>query len=136
MSKAWKRPQLSLNIQSNIEETPSKEVKKEDIKEPLPQPKMNLQLEGSSSIDVATMSCVINSKGIKVAKEDFEIDTLGMKNLSSGQFIVGNLQKEDLEIQQVIGNGACGYVYKAIHKPTGKSLALKSINAFDKPKRH
>ena len=27
-------------------------------------------------------------------------------------------------------------MYKAIHKPTGKILALKSINAFDKPKRH
>jgi len=36
----------------------------------------------------------------------------------------------------VIGNGASGYVYKAIHKPTGKALALKSINVFDKPKRH
>ena len=59
-----------------------------------------------------------------------------MKSISSGQHIVGNLQKDDLEIQQVIGNGACGYVYKAIHKPTGKALALKSINAFDKPKRH
>lgn len=35
-----------------------------------------------------------------------------------------------------IGNGASGYVYKALHKPTGKLVALKSINAFDKEKRH
>lgn len=27
-------------------------------------------------------------------------------------------------------------MYKAIHKPTGKELALKTINAFDKGKRH
>jgi mitogen-activated protein kinase kinase len=59
-----------------------------------------------------------------------------MKNISSGQLIVGNLEKEDLEIKEIIGNGACGYVYKAIHKPTGKAMALKSINAFDKGKRH
>ena len=82
------------------------------------------------------MSCELNSPGLKVAREDFEINTDGMNHISSGQVIVGNLQKEDLEIQDIIGNGACGYVYKAIHKPTGKVLALKSINAFDKPKRH
>lgn len=101
MSKAWKRPQLSLNIQSNNEETPSKEAKKDEKKEalPLPQPKMNLHLEDSNNMENGTMSCVINSKGIKVANEDFEIDNLGMKNISSGQFIVGNLQKDDLEIQ-------------------------------------
>lgn len=44
--------------------------------------------------------------------------------------------KEDLDILEVIGNGASGYVYKAFHRPTNKMLALKSINAFDKPKRH
>ena len=85
---------------------------------------------------MGTMSCELNSKGLKVAREDFEIDYLGMKNISSGQVIVGNLNKDDLEIQEVIGNGACGYVYKALHKTTGKQLALKSINAFDKQKRH
>ena len=50
--------------------------------------------------------------------------------------IVGNLTSEDLELKEVLGNGASGYVYKAIHIPTGRSLALKSINAFDKDKRH
>ena len=69
-------------------------------------------------------------------REDFEIGKSGMRNISTGQLIVGNLMKEDLEMKEVIGNGASGYVYKAIHKPTGKVLALKSINAFDKPKRH
>ena len=49
---------------------------------------------------------------------------------------MGNLAKEDLEIQEAIGNGASGYVYKAVHKPSGRLLAIKSINAFDKGKRH
>ncbi len=47
---------------------------------------------------MGTMSCELNSKGLKVAREDFEINYLGMKNISSGQVIVGNLNKEDLEM--------------------------------------
>lgn len=37
------------------------------------------------------MSCELNSKGLKVARENFQIDQGGMKNLSSGHLIVGNL---------------------------------------------
>jgi serine/threonine protein kinase len=65
-------------------------------------------------------------------REDFEIGKLGMRNISTGQLIVGNLSIDDLEIQEAIGNGASGYVYKALHKPTGRLLAIKTINAFDK----
>ena len=139
----WKRPQLSLNINSHEDDEEHKV--KDEIPKPIAEAKAKpkqdpskkyLQLEETNAVDIATMSCEINSNGIRVMKEDFEIDTLGMKNISSGLVIVGNLQKEDLEMQEVIGNGACGYVYKAIHKPSGKILALKSINAFDKPKRH
>lgn len=51
--------------------------------------------------------------------------------------IVGNLQEEDLEYGEnnVLGNGAAGYVYLATHKITGQKMALKSINVFDKGKR-
>jgi hypothetical protein len=38
----------------------------------------------NDSVDAGTMSCVLNSKGLKVAREDFEIDEGGMKNISSG----------------------------------------------------
>jgi serine/threonine protein kinase len=50
--------------------------------------------------------------------------------------IVGNLSIDDLELKEVIGNGASGYVYKAIHLPTSRVIALKSINSFDHNKRH
>ena len=59
-----------------------------------------------------------------------------MKNLKTGETIVGNMMKQDLEYGEVLGNGASGYVYAAVHKPTGKKVALKSINALDKHKRH
>jgi len=35
-----------------------------------------------------------------------------------------------------LGQGASGYVQKAVHKPSGTPLAIKSINVYDKHKRH
>mmetsp|Transcript_39469 Transcript_39469/g.60277 ORF Transcript_39469/g.60277 Transcript_39469/m.60277 type:complete len:80 (-) Transcript_39469:651-890(-) len=51
--------------------------------------------------------------------------------------IVGNLTEEDLEYgdDNILGNGASGYVYLATHRATGKQMALKSINVFDQGKR-
>jgi len=46
-----------------------------------------------------------------------------MKDLYSGQMIVGNLMEEDLEYDEdknVLGNGASGYVYLALYKKTGQ----------------
>ena len=82
------------------------------------------------------MSCELGSQGLKVARENFEIGKLGMTNMKTGEVIVGNLTEEDLEYGEILGNGASGYVYAAIHRPTGRKVALKSINVFDKGKRH
>lgn len=59
-----------------------------------------------------------------------------MRNIKTGELIGGNMQHQDLEYGEVLGNGASGYVYAAIHKPTGVKVALKQINVFDKHKRH
>ena len=59
-----------------------------------------------------------------------------MRNLKTGDVIVGRLVKSDLVVGETIGNGASGHVYAALHKPTGKQVALKSINVHDKNKRH
>ena len=59
-----------------------------------------------------------------------------MKNISTGEMIVGNVMEEELEYGKVLGNGAAGYVYAALHRPTGRKVAIKSINVFDKGKRH
>ena len=50
------------------------------------------------SIELGSMSCELDSEGLKVMREDYEIGREGMRNLSTGQIIVGNLVKEDLEI--------------------------------------
>lgn len=91
---------------------------------------------GQSMNDFGVMSCELGSHGLKVARENFEIGTSGMKNMKTGEVIVGNLVEEDLELGEILGNGASGYVYAAVHKPTGRKVALKRINVFDKGKRH
>ena len=85
--------------------------------------------------EMSAMSVELGSQGLKVNKEGYEIGRAGMKEISTGAMIAGNLSEDDLELGRVLGNGASGYVYAAIHKPTGRHVALKSINAFDKPKR-
>lgn len=42
---------------------------------------------------------------------------------------------ETLVYGEVLGRGACSYVQKAMHSPTGTPLALKVINMYDKSKR-
>ena len=92
--------------------------------------------DSNQSMDFGVMSCELGSQGLKVARENFEIGKLGMKNMKTGEVIVGNLTEEDLEYGEILGNGASGYVYAATHIPTGRQVALKSINVFDKGKRH
>ncbi len=81
------------------------------------------------------VSCEIGSQGVKVAREDFEIGKTGMRNISTGEMIVGNLSDEDLEMGRKLGRGACGFVYEAVHKPSGKRVALKTINVYEKARR-
>lgn len=83
-----------------------------------------LQLNNSlKSLEAGTMSCELGSQGIKVHKEGYEIGAYGMKDIHSGQMIVGNLTEEDLDYgddQIVLGNGASGYVYLVTHKSSGQ----------------
>lgn len=85
------------------------------------------------------MSCELGTHGIKMPKEGYEIGTTGMKDIRTGDVIVGNLTEDDLEYgdeSTILGNGASGYVYLATHKQSGQKMALKSINVFDTGKRH
>ncbi|CDW78251.1 mitogen-activated protein kinase kinase 6-like [Stylonychia lemnae] len=140
-----KRPQLSIqNVESNNQSKEDLSIsnynsaadkqKQQTQEQKKGINKNNLVLD--QSVELGSMSCELDSEGLKVMREDYEIGREGMRNISTGQIIVGNLAKEDLDIQEVIGNGASGYVYKALHKPSGRYLAIKSINAFDKGKRH
>ena len=70
-------------------------------------------------------------------KEDYEIGQAGMKSLKTGEMIAGsNLNKGDLVMGEILGSGASGYVQAATFKSNGLKVAVKSINIFDKGKRH
>ena len=88
------------------------------------------------SVESKAVSCELGTQGLKLLHENIEIGSKGMRNLKTGELIVGNMQRDDLEYGEVLGNGASGYVYAAIHKPTKRRVALKSINVLDKHTRH
>jgi serine/threonine protein kinase len=62
------------------------------------------------------------------------VGSKGIKQLNTGQF-VSVMDPSDFEIGNYIGAGASGSVYLAVYKPTGLTLAIKSINIYDKDKR-
>lgn len=87
----------------------------------VPMGKKELMLNQSAK-SIGTISVELGSQVIKVAREGYEIGTTGMKDMATGQMIVGNLTEEDLEYgdeSTVLGMGASGYVYLATHKRTG-----------------
>ncbi len=73
-----------------------------------------------SQFEIGVLSCEFGSQAFKVAQEDYEIGKAGMKNLTTGEMMVGNITEDELEYGKVLGNGAAGYVYAAVHKPTGR----------------
>ncbi len=59
----------------NKNEIPSKNRETSQVKMVVETQKKQLQLnESVKSLDAGTLSCELNSKGLKVAREDFEID--------------------------------------------------------------
>jgi mitogen-activated protein kinase kinase 3 len=46
------------------------------------------------------------------------------------------MKKEDFEYQQVLGRGVAAQVKQAVFKPLNKKVAIKSINVYDRDKRH
>ncbi len=58
----------------------------------------------------------------------------GIKQLNTGQF-VSVVDPNDFELGEYVGAGASGKVHIAKYKPTGITVAIKSINIYDKIKR-
>lgn len=83
---------------------------------------------------------LIDSQSIEICidkvffvKEKILVENKGLKNNNSR---VNNIEAKDLEINKdLLGKGCSGFVHKAIHKPTGTIMALKSISVIDREKR-
>lgn len=69
-------------------------------------------------------------------KDDFSIQATGISATPDGEGRVSTLAMSDLMVDEAtFGAGASGFVRKALHVPTNRVIALKSINISDKGKR-
>ena len=59
----------------------------------------------------------------------------GVINENTGENY-GFINSEEIILKEQIGYGAGGSVHLAIHEPSGTQLAIKSLNIYDKEKRH
>ena len=87
----------------------------------------SLQREDTFDIGDSTFrqdGIAINRRGLSV--EDPEL----------GEGVKDDVDPEDLERGKTIGRGCSSYVQKVTHRPSGRPLALKVINLYDKDKRH
>jgi serine/threonine protein kinase len=67
-------------------------------------------------------------------KDNISIGNKGIKELNTGQ-LVSVVNPNDFQVGDFIGSGASGSVYLAKYIPTGLTVAIKSINIYDKDKR-
>ena len=68
-------------------------------------------------------------------KEDFAINRTGIAAVKGASVPWPGLRIEDLEMLEVLGRGASSLVRRAIHRPSGKPVAVKILSVFEKSKR-
>mmetsp|Transcript_2295 Transcript_2295/g.6686 ORF Transcript_2295/g.6686 Transcript_2295/m.6686 type:complete len:356 (+) Transcript_2295:126-1193(+) len=71
-------------------------------------------------------------------KSDFKLGKDGMtavKGSGSSKLLGVKMRFDELDILEELGQGASGIVRKAVHKPTGTVVAVKTVNIVDAGKR-
>jgi serine/threonine protein kinase len=66
--------------------------------------------------------------------DNFSVGSKGIKQLNTG-LIMSVVDPKDFVLGKKLGIGASGSVFLAVYKPTGLTVAIKSINIYDKAKR-
>lgn len=77
----------------------------------------------------------IDRDGLKFLKDDIKV---GKDGLTKGDNLtqIQSITKEDLEFFGLLGKGAAGQVVEGLYKPNNQRVAIKSINIYDRDKRH
>lgn len=99
--------------------------------------KKNLQLDGVSS-DMSmsqSQSYEVSFSGFKFKKPGIKVMQHGVVNENTGDTF-GFINPDEISIKEQIGYGTGGSVHLAIHEPSDTKLAIKSVNIYDKDKRH
>eukprot|EP00829_Urostomides_striatus_P017094 TRINITY_DN5801_c0_g1_i1.p1 TRINITY_DN5801_c0_g1~~TRINITY_DN5801_c0_g1_i1.p1 ORF type:complete len:138 (+),score=25.47 TRINITY_DN5801_c0_g1_i1:33-446(+) len=98
--------------------------------------KKKLKLDCDSDEGMSgSMSFEVGSEGLNFIKENLQLGKQGITNASTGEMF-SSLGPEDIELYDVLGKGAAGVVMRALHKPTGNMLAIKTINVYERDRRH
>jgi serine/threonine protein kinase len=66
---------------------------------------------------------------------NISIDSTGVR-VNGDEVTNSEFTLKEIEILDVLGEGASSVVHRARHRPSGTMMALKRINIFDKDKRH
>lgn len=97
---------------------------------------LSVALDTSGPIDMLTApaSFTLSQSGTFV-KGNFVINNHGIAAVNGTEVARLGLQLADLEMGEILGQGASSLVRRAVHTPSGKQLAVKILNVFDKSKR-
>ena len=79
----------------------------------------SMQVNKEGEIKFINDQLLISKEGISI-NEDKELQ---------------QMPTEDLVLGELLGRGTAGTVMKGVHLPTGREVAVKSINIYDKEKR-
>ena len=93
-----------------------------------------LFLDDSEVAQTISGTWSISADGTMIHKESgIAINQLGIKD-RAGDFSL-DPRDIDVDLDDILGRGACGVVNRAIHRPTGILLAIKCVKVEDKDKR-
>jgi len=97
---------------------------------------LSVAVEDYVPVDMATEppSFTLSQSGTFM-KEDFVINRQGIAAVNGTEVTGLGLRLADLEMLEVLGQGASSLVRKARHGPSQTDLAVKIISVFDKSKR-
>jgi hypothetical protein len=89
-------------------------------------------IEGGSMADAPSFT--LTQSGT-FAKEDFVINKSGIAAVNGEASRDPGFRLADLEMLEVLGRGASSLVRRAIHRPSGRAVAVKILSVFEKSKR-
>jgi mitogen-activated protein kinase kinase 3 len=96
---------------------------------------LNIGTPGAESFD-SNKSYEIGSQELNLGKEGYVIGQSGMRKKGATDNVGGTITAEDVVLGRILGKGACGMVYEARLKSTNTLVAIKTINVYDKERRH
>jgi serine/threonine protein kinase len=100
--------------------------------------KRKLNLDMDETVMMQSLSCEIDKNGIRFKTTGIKItkDGVTKDNMGGANAPLSSIKSDEIELGAYIGKGSCGYVQEGIYTPQFFPIAIKTINGYDKDKRH